>query len=173
MINLILAEYKDGKFERFLKLANAVIDTDCPTNFLGKNKYFEIAFTVDPTFLLGNNAVHMVDPFDEYDTDIFLKDEKDPLNRFNGLFDGSTFEEGRFILIEDSDYQFFNCKANFSDRWSYEDGNSNIFISFEGALCKRYRDRKGFFWRADFPELEVSECIGNIFENPELYEKIK
>jgi hypothetical protein len=155
MINLILAQYERGKFIGFLELYNLC------------------KIQSEMTFLLGEDSIRIVENemFGDYWN--YERDEKDPLNRFNGLFDGSTFGEGRFILIKDSDYQFFDCKANFSDRWSYEDGNSNIFISFEGALCKRYRDRKGFFWRADFPELEASECIGNIFENPELYEKIK
>ena len=77
-MKLRLAEYKDGKFEKFLELGDFLFGGDF------------IALTEKMT-LLG------VWGFDEQIS--FKKDQKDPLNRFDGLFDGRTYGEGRFVLI--------------------------------------------------------------------------
>jgi hypothetical protein len=73
MISLKLAEYnKEGKFKRFL---NCGIE--------------------DRQFLFGDKVIR-INGLCEED---YYKDEKDPLNRFNGRFDGITYGEGRFVLI--------------------------------------------------------------------------
>jgi len=74
MINLRLAEYKDGKFLRFLEIGN---------DFLYGGGFVEINVSTEEDHLGG-----------DYD-----KDKTDPLKRFDGLFDGLTYGKGRFILI--------------------------------------------------------------------------
>lgn len=78
-MQLKLAEYKDGKFEKFLEL--------------GKDFVFggEFILLTEKMTLLG--VWGFGEPFS------FKKDEKDPLSRFDGLFDGITYGNGRFVLI--------------------------------------------------------------------------
>ena len=78
MINLRLAEYdlKTGKFERFLELGK---------EFTYGGDYIIIASVV-------NNRANLLGTFN--------LDKKDPLNRFNGLYDGFTYGNGRFVLME-------------------------------------------------------------------------
>ena len=78
MINLKLAEYdlKTGKFERFLELGK---------EFTYGGDYIIIASVV-------NNRANLLGTFN--------LDKKDPLNRFNGLYDGFTYGNGRFVLME-------------------------------------------------------------------------
>jgi hypothetical protein len=74
------------------------------------------------------------------------KDEKDPLNRFDGLFDGRTYGGGRFVLIKDQEHEV----AEFD---MMEDGK---------------RAELGYSWNG-----YGWTHLGNLHKNPELYEKIK
>lgn len=81
-MELKLAEYKDGKFKRFLELGTRI----------------------DNFGFCGEEIIIFDTDCKEYDFFSFKKDEKDPLNRFNGLFHGRTYGEGRFVLIECENY---------------------------------------------------------------------
>lgn len=82
-------------------------------------------------------------------TKIFLKDEKDPLNRFDGLFNGRTYGGGRFVLIENNQDDIYKCQ-----------------IASDEEIRESYR-RDGFYtW-------ESRILIGNFHENPELFLEIR
>ena len=142
-MNLKLAEYKDGKFERFVELGS---------NY-GNFFYCRDCVGIWDESPEIKNGAH------------YFQDEKDPLNRFNGLFDGQTYGNGRFVLIEIvnnyPDYEFFKSGEDF-------------YISHYGIAHKRF-DKGGLLWRADYDELDNPDMVkvGNIFQNPELWEKVK
>lgn len=126
MIELKLAQYnlETGKLEGFLEVFIAKI------------------------FVVGNESGIMAISTD-YDNE-FKKDEKDPLNRFNGLFDGRTYGEGKFVLIQ-----------KVVDGWQDE-----IQECFNQRLYFRVIN---YPWGGSI----IGKTIGNLHENPELYEKIK
>jgi len=149
MIKLKLAEYdlKTGKFNEFFDL--------------GLNEPYSFGFYGDTITVY----YAWIDESFSYDLD-----KKDPLNRFNGLFDGRTYGEGRFVLIEIlnnalSEHDIVNSPI--------EDG-----FSFQG-LVKKFPSGFGIINKhGSYKLLNVHEeifwdKIGNLFENPELYEKIK
>ena len=133
MINLRLAEYdlETGKFKSFLEL--------------GKD------------FLFGGDIIVFHNPSSQNNYKYFdccgvahidyKKDKKDPLKRFNGLFNGRTYGEGRFVLI-------INYQDNINKNIEY-DGYEDVYIYTLGTDIE-----------ANFIEPE------NLHENPELYEKI-
>jgi hypothetical protein len=90
MINLKLAEYdlKTGKFRGFLELGK---------DFLFADYFIFIAKFGDGEYLDDRENGDQADPLGR----IYRRDKKDPLKRANGIFDGLTYGEGRFILIED------------------------------------------------------------------------
>ena len=91
MINLKLAEYnKDGKFQGFLELGK---------DFLFADYFIFIPKFGDGEYLDDRENGDQADPLGR----IYRRDKKDPLNRFNGLFDGITYGNGRFILIINND----------------------------------------------------------------------
>jgi len=140
MINLKLAEYnKDGKFQGFLEL--------CKTQLL-VNYNFEIEID-EEGFLFGKDCIikisHGFDCLSDIET--FYKDKKDPLNRFNGLFDGRTYGEGKFVLIKDDEDDIIQMGEHFYRR-QFDDSDDKLYY------LKAY-------------------ILGNLHENPELYEKIK
>ncbi len=80
---------------------------------------------------------------------LFKRDEKDPLNRFNGLFNGRTFGNGRFVLEVNN--QDFVLGA------SYFPSPTKFFIK---GSDEHYYPTSNFLYE------------GNLHENPELFEKI-
>jgi len=132
MINLKIAEYdlKTGKFQGFLELYNLC------------------KFSKEIAFLLGQDSIRIIEHEICGDYWDYEKDKKDPLNRFNGLFDGRTFEMGKFVLIRDDEDDIFK-RIVF-------DGYEDIF---EYSMTKKEDGE----W----------QLAGNLHENPELYEKIK
>jgi hypothetical protein len=148
MINLKLAEYnKDGKFQGFLELYNLC------------------KFSGERAFLLGQDSIRIIEHEicgDYWDHE---KDEKDPLNRFNGLFNGMTYGEGRFVMFVNDNFSIYEQK--FFDKKHEEFGyglnlNGNISCTFKNASSFT-----GKYLNSTSPKL-----IGNLMENPELYEKL-
>jgi len=121
-MKLRLAEYKDGKFERFLELGS---DFGYFGGFILVSA--EYCRSVDPT------------------AEIFALDKKDALNRFDGLFDGRTYGEGRFVLVKN--------------------GEDDVKITYNSPVLPFY-DPPSFEQK-----YEIKEVIFNIHENPELYRK--
>lgn len=146
MINLKLAEYNaEGKFERFLELGEG--------------------------FLFGGNYIYL-DPLPElgeelFADDIYRKDPKDPLKRFDGLFDGRTYGDGRFVLVESKMIDRYDKKIMMSqdDIFFYDKyiQKAVAFINFDDWLEIEKE-------AASNPNFKI---LGNLHENPELYEKIK
>lgn len=119
----------------------------------------------------------------------FKKDEKDPLDRFNGLFDGITYGGGRFVLVEglgikdrhdkeiyiddilaqEDKYanltqDLFLVRGNRTHNTGYEGGNFygiNLYCHTTSAIF-------------DSEDIDLrSQILGNLHQNPELYEKTK
>jgi hypothetical protein len=90
MINLKLAEYdlKTGEFQGFLELGK---------DFLFADYFIFIPKFGDGEYLDNRENGDQADPLGR----IYRRDEKDPRNRCNGIFDGLTYGDGRFTLIED------------------------------------------------------------------------
>jgi hypothetical protein len=176
MINLKLAEYnKDGKFQGLLELGK---------DFLFGGDYILII------------KVEAVITFSRFD-----KDKKDPLKRFDGLFDGRTYGEGRFVLIKSTNsvgFKFLPLSKPLSNSTELEDDNiiyQDDFISADmkyGSRPDSFRaiglviengdtmqtKLQDYWWDsigACHPATGESETeiVGNLHENPELYEKIK
>lgn len=142
-MELKLAEYRDGKFEGFIEMANGEIFCYPETGM----------FLSDQGFLLGNECIHIGRDLDYYELD-----EKDPLNRFDGLFDGRTYGDGRFVLI-----------INNQDRIVHDHYETpNYYLT----NWKREAGREGYSY---FSSRLSSDLIlsGNLHENPELWEKVK
>lgn len=135
MIKLKLAEYdlKTGKFKKFHNLER-----------------FGFVYGGD---FINFDGCHMY-------SDI---DEKDPLNRFDGLFDGRTYGAGQFVLIKD----------NLDDVYKTE--GKSIGSTFE----KEYRETFNIF-EVEKGELEeyltayrpTKKVVGNLHDNPKLWNKI-
>jgi len=144
MINFKLAEYnKDGKFQGILELGKDFVFGGEVIGFTSEN--------------------HDEQSFDKYPDLIkwFEKDKKDPLNRFNGLFDGRTYGEGQFVLIINDEDDIYQCYDVY-ERWHRRKGdvNSSELTDYdnEGHSDEDYR---------------ICENQGNLHEKPELYQKIK
>jgi hypothetical protein len=168
MINLKLAEYEGEKFERFLNQEDSEYFPPDWENFIiymenGKEFNFE-----NTKFLLGKDFVgfRYCIPYEGEAFSVFKKDKKDPLKRFNGLFDGITYGEGRFVLIQDEDFGVYEQK--FFDKKHEEFGyglnlNGNISCTFKNATS----------FTGKYVDSTSPKLIGNLMENPELYEKLK
>tara|TARA_R110000868_G_scaffold107214_1_gene293306 strand:- start:6 stop:440 length:435 start_codon:yes stop_codon:yes gene_type:complete len=144
-MNLKLAEYKDGKFERFLEL--------------GK----DFLFGGDYIFM---DTVRYLDLIEEMEEEelygyIHKKDKTDPLNRFNGLFDGRTYGEGRFILINNDDSDVYKITNNKDDKELIM--TPTKFNIYSYSYINGYENN--IKWTQHY--------LGNLHENPELYEKVK
>jgi hypothetical protein len=86
MINLKLAEYnKGGKFQGLLELGKDFL-------FGGESVVFHNPSNQSKYKYIDAKGVAHIN---------YKLDYKDPLKRCNGIFDGLTYGEGRFILIKD------------------------------------------------------------------------
>ncbi len=135
-----LAEYKDGKFEGFLELG------DNYDQFVYVEKFIAIG--------IGSRCID--------DHLHFKKDEKDPLNRFNGLFDGRTYGDGRFVLIEKGYIGSVTCELD-------------EILNVGGILflVRAPRMKVGCLPKEAIAEDNHKGRVGNLHENPELWEKVK
>ena len=155
MINLKLAEYKERKFQKFQKFL-----------YLGD-------------FLLGDRELVFLDSNEEgadyYYGKSFDLDEKDPLNRFDGLFDGFTYGNGRFVLIKggkntaNQDIWHGDIMEGISSI-EYKIKNPNaekiyFYLDFNKTIPKLLPERRD-------RGIICGDIIGNLHENPELYDKI-
>ena len=141
MINLKLAQYNEkGEFEKFLELGQ---------DFLYGGGCIRFFHGVDP---LAGYAEPCT--FCDIQRGMLLKDEKDPFNRFKGLFDGRTYGDGMFVLI--------NCNKSIAEDNFVEGYDLDNDSYFEGLSQKIY-----------FSDNSNFKVIGNIHENPELWSKIK
>lgn len=145
-MQLKLAEYNaDGKFERFLE------------------------FSSDGDWKYCGNAIEVYDSsstsvtFNIYDWHLYMLDEKDPLNRFDGLFDGRTYGNGRFILIE-SEEDDIEVAIDTKTKEVLGYGLRGRYLT----LSPRRADSAGYV-NFNF----YKEIAGNLHSNPELWEKVK
>jgi hypothetical protein len=140
MINLKLAEYnKDGKFQGFMELSRTDLSI-----FISSFDGDPIIDSKGDGFLLGKERVIVFQGVSER---AFMLDKKDPLNRFNGLFDGRTYGQGDFVLIQDDEDDIIQMGQHNYQR-KFDDSDDKLH--YLGAYI-----------------------LGNLHENPELYEKIK
>lgn len=82
------------------------------------------------------------------------------------MFDGITYENGRFVLIKDNDFEFYEQKffTDFEEELGYGISlNNKISCTF-----KNHSKFAGKYVNSTLPKL-----IGNLMQNPELYEKVK
>ena len=158
MINLKLAEYtKEGEFKSFLEL--------------GRN------------FLLGGEKIVFINNPDHYVVDfsvtVFGLDKKDPLNRFDGLFDGRTYGGGRFVLIE----SFRNKRITYSedDVFCFDEEDKILgFLSKNLVVTDCRYGTYGFTFSREALLKGTENFLendhfytGNLHQNPELWSKIK
>ena len=103
-MQLKLAEYNaEGKFERFLEL-------NMSREGFG---YYGDRIVLRRFVKLPEYINKYLDTEDVYDLD-----QKDPLNRFDGLFDGRTYGGGRFVLVRGVD---FNISGDGRKQFLYLD----------------------------------------------------
>ena len=195
---ICLEAKKIGKFERFLELGNGF-------GYFGESiGIFEKPHNIS---FKGNGNAGWQAPR----LQIFNKDEKDPLRRFNGLFDGRTYGEGRFVLIRGFEYIRGLADDEFSSDELKERGLYGEFFWQDEIFGRYFLNREqeemedidilsvlkcaGNYYGSypdafEFPKLRnycesgalsilndkfpsPLELLGNIHENPELYEKLK
>jgi len=160
-MELKLAQYnlETGKFEKFLEL--------------GKDfGYFEEFILIKPY------SDYWIDiKFSDYclGGKIINKDKKDPLNRFNGLFDGRTYWKGKFVLIDK--IPILIGQNEDVEIWL----DDIIDSSDEGRLSQRFVCKKTdlnycrvqlFGFLPYYESCSEYIKVGNLHENPELYEKL-
>ena len=170
-MKLRLAEYKDGKFERFLEL--------------GKDFLFGGEFVYLPKGIPQLDFWENGEQEELYGS-LFKLDEKDPLNRFDGLFDGRTYGEGRFVLVEGLGIKDRHDKEIYIDDIlaKYASLTQDLFLvrgnrthntGYEGGnfygINLYYHTTSAIF---DSEDIDLrSQILGNLHKNPELWEKVK
>jgi len=151
-MSLRLAEYKNGKFERFLEFEDFMISKDYIINLKELNK-------INNPYSSSNY---------HYSFFQFNKDEKDPLKRFDGLFDGRTYGDGRFVLIVDDEDDILERKSVIV--------KPELVVSPRSEWVTYTREKYDSFKHAnlalDCAVEDTYKPAGNLHENPEFYEKI-
>jgi hypothetical protein len=143
-MDLKLAEYDlEGKFKGFLELG-----ADEGFAYCG---HFIFASWLKEEYRFHSNTDRK-ETYSDYYLSRYDKDETDPLNRFNGLFDNRSYGEGRFVLIVDNEDDMYQSDLGVIAR-----------KSFYNWLIKEGKHLTEKDWK----------IIGNLHENPELYNKIK
>lgn len=123
-----------------------------------KEEKFEGFFECGEGFLFGGDFIVLNRLAFDRKEFIYKKDEKDPLNRFNGFFNGRTYGNGCFILIEDDEDDVYDQK-----RYVMVNNIENN-IAWVSHFTK-----KNLLRGYSVPDPEL---IGNLHQNPELYKKI-
>lgn len=177
MINLKVAEYnKNGKFQGFLELGKDFL-------FGGESVVFHNPSNQSKYKYIDAKGVAHIN---------YKLDYKDPLNRFGGLFNGLTYGEGRFVLCESIGVKDKNQK----DVWAFDIAKLKPFdskLNYKLISNKKFLFGMGCMdgyvgcdgYGYDFTNVNFSESfdndnadlrneiVANLFENPELYEKLK
>lgn len=162
MIPLRLAKYKDGKFLRFLELGKGFgyfgdyIYVD-PNHVTEKEYQFNYFFPYE----MSNGDC------EEYYAPLYFKDEKDPLNRFNGLFDGRTYGDGEFVLVFDKYGRWTD------DIFFLEAFKRHVFIRACDGLTSRIKETGKSNHETRWYNHVLDKLVGNLHENPELFQKVK
>ncbi len=154
-MQLKLAEYKDGKSERFLELGEEYEGHQCQFGYYG-----------DFIKVYSARADSYGDGYYKFE-----KDEKDPLNRFpdasgKGLFDGKTYGDGRFVLVKDEDFGVYEQRFFDKEREEFSYG-----LSLDGKISCTFKNASRFAGK--YVSSTLPKLIGNLIENPELWEKVK
>jgi hypothetical protein len=112
MINLKLAEY-DLKTRKF-------------------NEFFDLGLNEPYSFGFYGNVISVYYAWigESFCYDL---DKKDPLKRFNGIFNGLTYGEGRFILIQDYE-DTVTVDYNYEKITLYNIGSGYFSFSHGGYL---------------------------------------
>jgi hypothetical protein len=167
MLKLRLAQYKDDKFKRFLEL--------------GK----DFGYFGDFIIFTRSSGYFFIDTASQECREQF-KDQKDPLNRFNGLFHGRTYGEGRFVLIQhnqddileireqkkeiiNNKYKIISEKIVSDCFLGYRIKSDFLITLSSGKLIKTKFNRDQIWEESS----KTSKIVGNLHENPELWEKVK
>lgn len=149
-MKLKLAEYKDGKFERFWNLPDF--------------GYYEDFVSISNTTIDTERAKKEIEA--GYKATGFQRDEKDPLSRFDGLFDGITYGQGRFVLEINNCFNIYERTAVFKDFSKLHE------YSFNQYLYNTKPEMENLFLKNFLYFYPISQ-VGNIHQNPELWEKVK
>ena len=155
MINLKLAEYREGKFLGFLMLGD---------DFLFGRDFIDLTkISVEPlTNLTNQDKFERIMPKVTVETGIHHLDETDPLKRFDGLFDGRTYGRGRFILMQEI---CLDGKIISDDDIIEIVGQGNVLI--DTIECMQ-PDLVNYCVEGD-----LGGILGNLHKNPELWNKIE
>lgn len=195
-MKLKLAKYsEDGKFEKFLECGRefvyagnvilTLIKFDRPDGRfgLGRNEKGDL--------LLPVNLASEVDDFNEdslleiiisslaesedegsrdySDAQVWEKDEKDPLNRFDGLFDGRTYGGGRIVLMRCAHKTI--RKEIWQDDVILGDGKRVVTQNHATTtLLSRIQKQKYSEFKVDGKA--SMRIIGNLHQNPELFKTL-
>lgn len=175
MMNLKLAQYnlETGKFEKFLEL--------------GKDFLFGGDFIVKASVAQFPDGIIVRSWYvNEHFT--YKKDEKDPLNRFDGLFDGITYGNGEFVLEKKIKDRYYSKYSYAPDTWQSD------VLHYRKASDQRSIDEKMVealptdYFLKQFQRTEETVLARffnwvdsendilfhkNLHENPELWEKVK
>jgi len=120
----------------------------------------------------------------------YYRDETDPLNRFDGLFNGRTFGEGKFVLMKGEYKSVGSYDDNHKlvvwqdDVWLWEHCKKSALYLVKdcGNLDLDVHGDEAWKMRTDYEITEniniLEDCrkakrVGNLHEQPELYKKIK
>lgn len=154
---MILAEYsKEGKFESFLELGT---DFAYYGNYIIVTKY--------------GNLMDAVKCEDYIKVDeCYFKDEKDPLERFRGLFDGRTYGNGKYVLIRTATKdirKFVNSAPKLITIREDE-----VYLWKAGCIkLAEFDVQTGFKGlSAVFHMNHWVKCLGNLHQQPELITKL-
>lgn len=155
-MQLKVAEYKNEKFVGFLELGR---------DFIYGGNFIEVWF--EPKIREGLQIqISSEELVEEGTCQHYLKDEKDPLNRFGGIFNNRSYGEGRFILVKDGDFGVYEQKL--FDKKHEEFGYG---LSLDGKISCTFKNTDQFVGK--YASSTLPKLIGNLIENPELWEKVK
>lgn len=179
-----LAEYREGKFYQFLEIGKdfafagefiLYYHTRLQGNFvMPRDRDVLYKQQLEDNKLEYEAAKYRFIEEKENTTFIgqrFERDKKDPLARFNGLFDGLTYGNGRFVLAKS--FELTNNKIIYEHDVFKDWSEKNTIIFKSGKFefnCGCCYDVFGIEVSEKF---DINKKIGNLHQNPELWEKVK
>ena len=170
MINIKLAKYsEEGKFEKYLELGK---------DFLYGGDFIRVFASTEEEYKEMREMKALV----VFANKTLQKDEKDPLNRFDGLFNGRTYGDGRFVLIPQSLVEGSLMSTDdvilhgFVRNKDYYNAAILIFLSEMKGNTKTNFVIKEFQLESEIVDKLMKgegPIVTNLHENPELWSKIK